>query len=595
MDRSKSKGHFMNPNPLLSDTFREFLKIRIKDITSSKYSKILQKADWENAAGEVFDAVHRYWDELGKNEKSPIGVFDIRWDDANTDHCIEFDYDLESNNPENALTEGSIRNTPIIDFSNFIRNHLKQKPEKIREVLEDEDFSAIKDILCRLSQEVIRQTLKEEVFKRVPKQQPYFLMFSYYHDEDASVFFDPNAKEQKDLYTILKIGQSPLFKYYSKGGESISISGVEEIGLSDIGLFENLKSFTINDCKNIISLKSLAELKNIQTVFIKGAKLSEFPEFLLDISSLRSLHFTDNGFFAEKKTSPSNSSQLESLCLNGNSLTEIPEFVFQLSKLKKLLVMNNQLTEFPDRLADLKILKDLNLSDNRIAKISNLNREFTSLKELGLFENQLTSLNGVRNFPNLEQLLLWGNELETIPTEIAELKKLTRIALDRNRISNFPNIEVTLESLTELSLPGNQLSKLPESLIQFPNLKSLDLSNNQLEELSDLFGNFRKLEYLSLRDNLLSSLPDSVVQLESLKDIYLTNNKFLQFPEILKDLKKLEEIWLNDNQISELPKFLSEMKTLKELKIGNNPVSQNQEEMKTEMGQINPKVTLNFS
>ncbi|WP_436835890.1 hypothetical protein [Leptospira mayottensis] len=54
----------------------------------------------ETLAGEVFDAICLYWEELGKNEKSPVGIFDIRWDDANTDHCIEFDYDWKVTIPK---------------------------------------------------------------------------------------------------------------------------------------------------------------------------------------------------------------------------------------------------------------------------------------------------------------------------------------------------------------------------------------------------------------------------------------------------------------------------------------------------------------
>ncbi|EMK18165.1 leucine rich repeat protein [Leptospira kirschneri serovar Bim str. 1051] len=594
---AETKSKIDKPAPLTSETFHQFLKIKSKDISSSKYSKILKNIDWENLAEDIFDSVYKYWEELSKKEKSPIGIFDIRWDDANTDYCIEFDYDLESNNPKNAMEEGAIRNVPVVDFSNFIKNQLKQKPEKIREVLEDEDFSVIKNILCKLTQEVILQTLKVEVFKQIPKQQPYFLMFSYYHDEDASVFFDSNTKEQKDLYSILKIGQSPLFKYFLSGEQSLIISNVSEIDLTDISLFENLKNFNISDCENIISLKSLSELKNIQSISIKGAKLSEFPDFLLNLPSLKSLYLTNSSLSIENKTSIFNSSQLESLCLNANSLTTIPEFVFQLPQLKKLLLMDNQLTELPDRLADLKFLQSLNLSGNKIAQISNLNREFSEVRELGLFDNRLVSLDGIRCFPKLKELLIWGNELETISPEISSLKNLTRIGAERNKISSFPNIEIAFESVINLSLDKNQLTQIPEGLTRlFPNLKSLGLSDNQLEEIpADLFKNFPKLDTLSLSNNQLSDLPKSIARLESLKNIYLKNNRFVQIPEILKELKKLKDISLSGNQISELPEFLSEMTELKELKIGNNPIAQNPESVEAKIKVINPKITLYFS
>ncbi|WP_061248481.1 LIC_11051 family fibronectin-binding protein [Leptospira noguchii] len=581
---------------LTSETFHQFLKVKIQDISSSKYSKILKNTDWEALAGEIFDSVYTYWEELNKKEKSPIGIFDIRWDDASTDYCIEFDYDLESNDPKNSMEEGAIRNVPVVNFSNFIKNQLKQKPEKIREILEDEDFSILKDILCKLTQEIILQTLNAEVFKQIPKQQPYFLMFSYYHDEDASVFFDSNEKEQKDLYSILKIAKSPLFKYFLSGEQSLIISDVSKIDLSDISLFENLKNFNISNCENIISLKSLSELKNIQSISIEEAKFSEFPEFLLKLPSLKSLYLTNSSLSIENKISTFNSSQLELLCLNANSLTAIPEFVFQLSKLKKLLLIDNQLTELPDRLADLKYLQNLNLSGNKITQISNLNREFSEIIELGLFDNRLTSLDGIGRFPKLKELLIWGNELETISPEISSLKNLTRIDVTKNKISSFPNIGATLESVTDLSLSKNQLTQIPEALTQFPNLKSLGLSDNQFEEIPDeLFENFQKLETLSLSNNQLSDLPKSIAQLVSLKNIYLKNNRFVQIPEVLKELKKLKDVSLNENQISELPEFLSEMTALRELNIGKNPVAQNPENAEAKIKEINPKVTLYLS
>ncbi|EMO39105.1 LIC_11051 family fibronectin-binding protein [Leptospira noguchii] len=594
---AKTKSKIDKPTPLTSETFHQFLKVKIQDISSSKYSKILKNTDWETLAEDIFDSVYKYWEELSKKEKSPIGIFDIRWDDASTDYCIEFDYDLESNDPKNSMEEGAIRNVPVVNFSNFIKNQLKQKqPEKIREILEDEDFSILKDILCKLTQEIILQTLKSEVFKQIPKQQPYFLMFSYYHDEDASVFFDSNAKEQKDLYSILKIAKSPLFKYFLSGEQSLIISDISEIDLSDINLFENLKNFNISNCENIISLKSLSELKNIQSISIKGAKFSEFPEFLLKLPSLKSLYLTNSSLSIENKISTFNSSQLELLCLNANSLTAIPEFVFQLSKLKKLLLIDNQLTELPDRLADLKFLQNLNLSGNKITQISNLNREFSEIIELGLFDNRLTSLDGICRFPKLKELLIWGNELETISPEISSLKNLTRIDVTKNKISSFPNIGATLESVTDLSLSKNQLTQIPEALTQFPNLKSLGLSDNQLEEIpADLFENFQKLETLSLSNNRISDLPKSIAQLVSLKSIYLKNNRFVQIPEVLKELKKLKDVSLDENQISELPEFLSEMTALRELKIGKNPVAQNPESAEAKIKEINPKVTLYIS
>ncbi|EMK11419.1 MULTISPECIES: hypothetical protein [Leptospira] len=65
--------------------------------------------------------------------------------------------------------------------------------------------------------------------------------------------------------------------------------------------------------------------------------------------------------------------------------------------------------------------------------------------------------------------------METIPVEIVDLKKLIRIDLSKNRISNLPDLKAELESVKELSLGENRISKLPKSLVQFSNLESLGL------------------------------------------------------------------------------------------------------------------------
>ncbi|MGQ2868820.1 WGR domain-containing protein, partial [Leptospira interrogans] len=47
---SQTKSKIDKPASLTSETFHQFLKVRIQDISSSKYSKILKNTDWENLA-----------------------------------------------------------------------------------------------------------------------------------------------------------------------------------------------------------------------------------------------------------------------------------------------------------------------------------------------------------------------------------------------------------------------------------------------------------------------------------------------------------------------------------------------------------------
>ncbi|EMJ57220.1 hypothetical protein LEP1GSC013_4537 [Leptospira interrogans serovar Valbuzzi str. Duyster] len=109
------------------------------------------------------------------------------------------------------MSEGCIYNKPVIDYSNFIKENLKEEPENIWKTMDD-DYSVMQDILCRFSIEVILLTLKNESFAVIPKQKPYYLMFAYYHDEEASIIFDSSNVIEIDLYLYPVIP----YKFYIK-------------------------------------------------------------------------------------------------------------------------------------------------------------------------------------------------------------------------------------------------------------------------------------------------------------------------------------------------------------------------------------------
>ncbi|UOG64048.1 hypothetical protein MAL04_18150 [Leptospira noguchii] len=101
------------------------------------------------------------------------------------------------------MLKGCINNKPVIDYSNFIKEDFAEDPENIWTTMGD-DYSIMQDILCRFSIELILLSLKNESFMALPKQQPYYLMFAYYHDEIASVIFDSSNKMETKLYPELK-------------------------------------------------------------------------------------------------------------------------------------------------------------------------------------------------------------------------------------------------------------------------------------------------------------------------------------------------------------------------------------------------------
>ena len=88
--------------------------------------------------------------------------------------------------------------------------------------------------------------------------------------------------------------------------------------------------------------------------------------------------------------------QLQILSFPGNQLTELPEWIGQLSQLQILYLDTNKLTELPDSIGHL-----------------------TQLQSLSLSYNQLTDLPGsLRNLKSLTELYLHGNDALGLPSEV---------------------------------------------------------------------------------------------------------------------------------------------------------------------------------
>ncbi|MEG2643416.1 MAG: leucine-rich repeat domain-containing protein, partial [Eubacterium sp.] len=196
-------------------------------------------------------------------------------------------------------------------------------------------------------------------------------------------------------------------------------------------------------------------------------------------------------------------SNLESLDLNGNQLTSLPDSIGNLEQLEMLDLSENQLTSLPESIGNL-----------------------VNLQILGLISNQLTSLpESIENLVNLEWLYLSRNQLTSLPESIGKLTSLKILVLGSNQLTSLPDSIGNLEKLQELQLWNNQLISLPDSIGNLVNLQILYLNGNQLTSLSESIGNLVELQLLYLNDNQLTSLPESIGNLKNLnRELMLGHN-----------------------------------------------------------------------
>ncbi|XP_078663043.1 uncharacterized protein LOC144906547 [Branchiostoma floridae x Branchiostoma belcheri] len=267
------------------------------------------------------------------------------------------------------------------------------------------------------------------------------------------------------------------------------------------------------------------------------------------------------------------------LDLSNQSLTSIPEEVFDLTDLEILIVSNNRLTVIPEAIGRLQKLQWLDVEHNMV---TTLPRSVCSLS-------------------NLEVLIVSYNSLYSLPpdAEFAKMKKLTQLYIHDNHLTEVPPGVCTLSNLEVLTVGKNPIRSLPDDITRLTRLKSLDIvsclfsefprqvlkvklleklfagqyKGRMFHELPDELEQLQHLWYLSLSNNALRTLPSTLSSLHNVREVYLRNNKFETFPRVLCELPEMQKLDIRNNQITRLPTSLHRADKLYDLRVSGNPLT----------------------
>ncbi len=133
--------------------------------------------------------------------------------------------------------------------------------------------------------------------------------------------------------------------------------------------------------------------------------------------------------------------------------------------------------------------------------------------------------------PNVIEINMSDNEIESVPSDIGLLRKLKTLELSDNKIHDVHRNIRHAQNLRTISLPNNKMKAIPEAFYHLPNLVSLLLSRNQIEEVSPQIANLQNLEYLGLTNNPIRQLPPEMGRLSSLKALYLMHTSLVLLPK----------------------------------------------------------------
>ncbi|XP_048131566.1 disease resistance protein RPV1-like [Rhodamnia argentea] len=165
----------------------------------------------------------------------------------------------------------------------------------------------------------------------------------------------------------------------------------------------------------------------------------------------------------------------------------------------------------------------------------------------------------------LERLILRCRQLRRIDESIGNLKSLTELRIDSQRLTILPHSIGNLVKLKHLILKCRKLRKLPDSIGQLESLLKLDVNDTSISELPNSIGNLESLRIFKLPRHNLEKLPDSIGELRSLVELGMANSKIRILPDCIGNLKKLKTLRLSGSRIRELPKTIGKLENLVEL------------------------------
>jgi internalin A len=188
---------------------------------------------------------------------------------------------------------------------------------------------------------------------------------------------------------------------------------------------------------------------------------------------------TENLAEAERRIAECQEKRGHQLDLQGLGLRSLPESIRSLKWLRYLNASNNHLTEIPDWIGELTELRDLQLYFSHVKTLPQGLRRLQDLTSLTISKgNPSAAAEVIGSLTSLERLILDDLNLKVVPEWTRALRNLKILSFEGNRLTELPNWIGELSQLELLDLGGNCLRVLPASLSNLPKLGSLRLDDN---------------------------------------------------------------------------------------------------------------------
>lgn len=307
----------------------------------------------------------------------------------------------------------------------------------------------------------------------------------------------------------------------------------------------------------------LLQCPNLQWLNLTQTCISEVPEWISQLSELKSLLLNGNPMtgiaIKDLPYSITKLRFLERLELFDTLIQELPEWIGTLCELKTLTIRPQSECEcmkgirLPKSLGNLSKLETLTIGSSNFDDISAFIGNLSHLRELYICDTNLPKIpEEISSLGNLESLYIPDCGVTIFPEWIDKLSKLKTIDLSLNKITAIPPSLGSLSQLNDFNMRCNEIDSIPVSLGQLTALSWLKLEQTKISSFPKELCFLKTLYRLDLGSCPLQSLPDEIGNLESLTRLEISDTKVAYLPESITNLSKIQEVWAQKTQIKEV-------------------------------------------
>src|SRR3989339_57430 len=251
------------------------------------------------------------------------------------------------------------------------------------------------------------------------------------------------------------------------------------------------------------------------------------------------------------------------------AIQKLPSFIASLTELQTLNLNGNQLTSLPNEIVNLANLRNLYLNNTHLYPLDTSAAYYGDTAVFRAFSREGKISNFVVRPDNY-----MTNCLKTLPDSMGKLTNLIALHLNNTMLSNLPSTLGNISGLQELLLNANSFSEFPAIIPGFTNLRKLCLGNNYIPAVPSTINNLAQLDSLDLKNNVLTSIPITIGDLDSLRYLYLNNNQLSSLPDAIGNLSKLQLLSLTQNVLIALPATIGGLTNLQYLYVDYNQLAE---------------------